>query len=220
MKKLDYFHYNVIRRIYMYKLFNNIYSFLKDKTTKRGLSSYYLLCEYLKTNYDDGLYVFGPPLVDDNESSKSKAITDYIIRYASHPPISESRITNLDVNDNKVSWYYDPHEDDNCLYEEEKLGRQFIVEDIYKFMKRLIIHIPSKYFHQIRYYGFYSNKSLYKEIRQRPLFNDCELFKMNKYNYYEAHLLSTYGYTPLLCYCGFSMKVNYELSYTKSRGDP
>ena len=44
-------------------------------------------------------------------------LTNYIARYASHPPISEKRILEFDEIKNTVTWYYDPHEDDDIIDE-------------------------------------------------------------------------------------------------------
>mgnify|MGYP003450685367 CR=1 FL=1 len=79
-------------------------------------------------------------------------------------------------------------------------------------MKKLIVHIPTKGFQQIRYYGFYSNKFKDK-ISITKLFTDAQLTKMLDNTYWVNGLKSSFGYNPLLCKCGSLMILNLELSY-------
>lgn len=62
--------------------------------------------------------------------------------------MTESRILSYDGN--FVSFFYDRHEDGKRV--EEKIN-------VFDFFKRLIIHIPQKSFHMIRYYGIYAIKN-------------------------------------------------------------
>lgn len=60
---------------------------------------------YCLRRYKDGFYVHGPA----NKKSKSyvkssKETADYISRYASHPPISESNILSLDEDGHTITW--------------------------------------------------------------------------------------------------------------------
>jgi hypothetical protein len=88
----------------------------------------------------------GPGNKGEDSKVKTKEISAYIARYASHPAISESRIIDVDYETKKVTWYYAPHEDDGLEEEDKKMGRQIITEDAFDFIKRLIIHIPDKHF--------------------------------------------------------------------------
>lgn len=106
-----------------------------------------------------------------------KNLTNYITRYASHPPISERRIISINDDNHTITWFYDPHEDDDVKDEELKLGKQIITEDIFSFMSKLIIHIPDKKFQIIRYYGFYANRFINK-FEDNLLFSSAELKKM------------------------------------------
>jgi len=214
LKKLDYFPFDYIRITFQNKLFHNIYAFYRDVIKdRRQTQEIYLLCRKLKSKYKDGYYVYGRKFSGDRTTTRDiKDITNYIARYASHPPISERRITGMDTEANLVTWFYDPHEDDDVEDEEEKIGRQTITEDVFEFMKRMIIHIPSKGFQVIRYYGFYSNK--FKEkVTDRRLFSSAQLAQMKDNTLWANNLMGSYGYSPLLCHCGAEMEVNYELSY-------
>ena len=53
-----------------------------------------------------------------------------------------------------VYYYYDPHEDDAIINEDDKIGRQYVTESVYDFIKKLIVHIPQERVHTTRYYGF------------------------------------------------------------------
>ena len=95
--------------------------------------------------------------------------------------------------------------------ENEKLGRQYITEDVFKFMERLVIHVADKGFQQIRYYGFYSNKFKDK-VKDKPLFTDKELKRMINDTIWVNGLKKAFGYDPTLCKCGTQMILNCELS--------
>jgi hypothetical protein len=143
VKKFSYFPFEKIRKVYMFTLMSNVYNHLKniDKISKRELREIYITNKTLYSKYTKGCYVYGPRIKNQSISC-IKAITKYIARYASHPAISERRITKIDHSKNTVTWVYDPHEDDDILDEELKQGRQYISEHVFEFMKRLIIHIP------------------------------------------------------------------------------
>lgn len=159
-KKYDYFSFDFLRITFQNKLFHNIYMFYKNviKDFKQTKDIYKLL-KSINVKYSDGFYVYGRKFDHSCSTTRDvKSLTNYIASYASHPPISERRIVKLDIANKLVTWFYDPHEDDDIQDEDKKLGRQFITEDVFSFMERLIIHIPDIGFQLIRYYGFYANK--------------------------------------------------------------
>lgn len=135
----------------------------------------------------------------------------YVARYASHPPISEGRIDRFDKEAGTVTWHYDPHEDDR-LEEGRKRGRQYVTDSVSGFIARLLIHIPDGKFHQIRYYGFYSNRTRSRP-RHRKMSSEPECSETRLFLRWEARLMSVYGYSPLICECGTRMRINYRLSY-------
>ncbi len=209
----DYFPINYVRITFQNILFHNIYNYFKFVIKDYNLTrKIYRLCLDLKKLYPNGYYIYGPKFNDYYTSSKDiKLLTNYIARYASHPPISERRILKLDTSNNTITWFYDPHEDDDIMDEEFKKGRQIITEDVFDFIARLIIHIPNKGFQQIRYYGFYSNKFLNK-IKYINLFSNAELSKMSNNVYWVNALKVSFGYDPTHCTCGNQMLLIYELS--------
>ena len=210
-KKYDYFNFESLRKAFMNQLLKRIYHYLKDNASKHELIKFSRLRNYLYKQLKDGFYTYGPKLKNNTRVS-IKNITRYIARYAGHPAMSESRITNIDYDNHTITYYYDPHEDDG-LEENQKQGRQFITESVYKFIKKLIIHIPDKGFHTVRYYGFYANKSKKKFPKYLKLYTKQEIKKLHNRLFWRISLLLTYKYDPLLCICGSTMKVNKELSY-------
>jgi hypothetical protein len=215
LKKFDYFSFDFLRKAYQNILFHEIYQFYKTKRPNEEKKCMYKLLKKLKEKYTKGNYVYGRKFAHKKTTTKDiVTMTNYIARYASHPAISERRISSIDYEKNIITWYYDPHEDDDVEDEEKKIGRQYITEDIYSFMKKIIIHIPDKGFQQIRYYGFYSNKFKNK-IKNSLLFSEKQLTKMKRDTMWVQGLKKTFGYDPTLCRCGTQMLLNFELSMYK-----
>ena len=168
--KSDYLHFNSLRKVFLYTITNKIVNFFNcNPDSKAPLKEIRTLCDKVKKRCDKGSYFYGPKQTGLTSISSVKAIDNYIARYASHPSISERRLTRYDKIERKIYWYYDPHEDDTA-YEDSKLCRQEVVENIDDFIKNLIVHIPEKGFQQIRYYGFYSNAIYRKYICSSKLF--------------------------------------------------
>ena len=211
LHKFAYFHFDSIRIIFRNILVNKIKAHYKEHYPKESTKMVTFLNKLIKDN-PKGFYVYGPQLEKESTLKDTKSLTNYIARYAAHPPISEKRIISIDYQTNRIKWYYDPHEDDDIEDEEKKIGRQIIEEDVFEFIKRLIVHIPTKNFNQIRYYGFYSNKCKAK-ITNNNLFTIEELNKMKENTLWINDLKKSYGYSPILCYCGYEMILNEELSF-------
>jgi len=219
--KYSYFHFDSLKKIFMYQLLNHIYAYLKVHD-KKLFNEFIPLSKYLVKNYPHGFYTFGPELeggIKNNTRLSIKAVVDYIARYASHPPIAESRILNIDEEKNLVTWVYTPHEDDHKSTK-DKIGPQEITEPVFDFMKRLIVHIPDKHFHLIRYYGFYANHSSIDTSTHLSLYDKSYLTSMRKNFKWERMLLAVYKFSPLICSCGYHMKVNLDSSYLPKNGGP
>lgn len=211
-KKFEYFNFDSLRKSFMNRILYRIYHFLKDNVSKDDAIRFSQLRNELYNKYNKGFYTYGPKL-KNNSRVDIKNITKYIARYAGHPAISESRITNVDYDNDTVSYYYDPHEDDTNECIDSKLGRQYVTESVYEFIKKLIIHIPDKGFHTVRYYGFYANKSKKSLPQHRKLYSTSDISKLTNRLFWRVSLILTYKYDPLLCECGSKMVVNFDLSY-------
>ena len=212
MKRFDYFHFDSLRQSFMNQLLKRMYHYLKDHVNKHELIIFSKLRNALYKTYKKGFYTHGPKLKNQTRVGV-KHITGYIARYAGHPAISESRIVDVDYDKDTVTYYYDPHEDDTTDDPEKKRGRQFVTESVFTFIKKLIIHIPDKNLHTIRYYGFYANKSKKKFPGHYKLHTKTSIQKASKRLRWRFSLIHTYHYDPLLCECGHIMNINYDLSY-------
>lgn len=206
---ISFFPFEAMRKRFMYSLLSGMEEWLRENA-KGDVRSFVRDSRAAKGKYVNGFYVYGPRM-------KAHRLTDfaqlakYVARYASHPPISEGRIDRLDRENKTVTWHYDPHEDDG-LDESERRGRQYVTDGIQKFIARLIIHIPDERFQQIRYYGFYSNRTTSRP-KHRKMSTDEENREARLYLRWEKMLLSVYGYSPLICCCGTRMAINHRLSY-------
>lgn len=218
--KYDYFHFNQLRRIYQFKLLNTMSSYLKANDTKL-YHEFIPLSKYLIKKYPDGFYTYGPDIDDyaeDGKAMSAKAVAEYIARYASHPAIAESRIVDIDYDKHEITWIYDPHEDDKKP-KGEKLGRQTITEHVFDFMIRLIMHIPDKGFHLIRYQGFYANHSNIETQDHKRLYHKSYIVTQKQNISWERMLILNFKYTPLLCECGGQMTLSLDYSYLpRNRG--
>ena len=94
-------------------------------------------------NHPNGFYVYA----EKKEFKSLKDGIEYVTRYCGRSPISENRI--IKYEDNKVTFYYNAHEDDS--YHE-------VTVSAFDFIKILLRHIIPKNFKIIRYYGFYRKK--------------------------------------------------------------
>ena len=100
-------------------------------------------------------------------------------------------------------FWYQRHEDD-----------YFVVENIhiFKFIAKLIRHIPEPQFKTIRYYGFYASKKhkLYNFCKK--IIDSIKLPFINYLNRWQLLLIKSFNINPLKCdICGNIM--NYERCY-------
>jgi len=202
--KFNYFHYESLRKSFMKCLLDNLYN------TIRTTEFYKLKCKLYKQN-GNGFYVYAPRIqLDSFKHNQVKSLVEYVTRYASHPPMSEARIINVNYDDDTVTYYYDPHEDDSVQDDSLKRGRQFITESVYDFIGKLITHIPPCNFHTIRYYGFFSNRSSIPTDKIQKLFSNDYLYKIKKLLRWRHRIIHFFKYDPILCDCGFFMEIDYE----------
>ena len=211
LHKMDYFSFDFLRLAFMNSLFSRVYSYCKESLGGAEAQRMWKLQKELRRLYPKGYYVHGPKFGDKTTTDDIAELTHYIARYASHPAISERRIERFDPATKTVTWFFDPHEDDDVEDEDEKMGRQYVTESAESFLMRLLIHVPDKGFQQIRYYGFYANRRAAKP-KAAALFSPRQLARMEEDNRWAKGLMKAFGYDPTWCKCGARMELNYELS--------
>ena len=218
-REYKHFNYSTLRKAFMFFMLNRIRKSLKNK--EKNINA---LINEIIHEYDNGFYVYAPPMSTNNRKT-TKEVIKYVLRYSAHPAISESRITNIDYKNDLISYYYDPHEDDHIVNEDEKLGRQYISESVYDFIAKIIVHIPDDNKHNTRYYGFYANKdktlkkSKYNIIKiNRNLkgytYQNGIMYKTSSMLNHRDKILKSFGYDILICpKCGSKMILIKDMCY-------
>lgn len=196
----------------MNQLLKKKYNYIKLNVSKKAAHDFYKLkCEIYK-NKNNGFYVHAPQ-VECKNSKQIKRIVNYVCRYAGHPAMSESRILKNDKENKMIYNYYDPHDDDAIIDEDDKIGRQYVTESVFDFIAKLIIHIPEERVHTTRYYGFYANHSSLDVYYQPKLYKMNEIKTMKTNLNWRLRLIQSYKYDPLLCHCGSTMEIVPDLCY-------
>lgn len=216
IKDYNYFNYEKIRKCFMYNLIKLLNKSIKnsDKLSNNLKNEYKTITSTIFNEYDNGFYCFLPPIQGSDKNSNKKLI-EYITRYSGHPAISESRILNIDYNKDEVTYVYIPHEDKREIDDKEK--EIIVTESVYDFIAKLIVHIPENNTHNIRYYGFYSNKSKSNRLVKKEkgsFYSSFHLSKERKELYYRYKIIKSFDYDPLMCpKCGNIMKLDLEMCY-------
>ncbi len=131
-RHVKHFNYNYLRNAFRTALLNEPEGMIGTSFKKVKAKCY--------SQHKHGFYVYAKPNLCD-----PKVVTKYIGRYLGRPVIATSRIDRYD--EDIVTFHYNRHEDEQ--YVEETLPA-------IDFIKRLIRHIPEKYFKMIRYGGLYA----------------------------------------------------------------
>ena len=207
-KNCYYFNYEQMRKSFQKALLDRM-------TKKINTIEFRKVKNEIYSNSKNGFYVYGPKHNNEKINSK-KDIVKYVVRYAGHPAISESRIISIDYVNNTVTYYYDPHEDSDG-HTIEKKGRQLITEPVFDFMKKLIVHIPENGKHNIRYYGFYANKSSKRPIIRTikwPMYSSKVIKDMTNELSWRDKLLKSFDYDILMCdRCGKTLVLVPDMCY-------
>lgn len=211
-KPYSYFNYESLRKSFMNQLLKRMYKFLKRINDKNDIDEFFKIKKELYKKNESGFYVHAPQKECKNPN-QIKKIVNYVCRYVGHPAMSESRIISYNKYTKMIYYYYDPHEDDAIINENDKIGRQYVTESVFDFIAKLIVHIPNKAVHTTRYYGFYANHSSLDIMHQPKLFKWKEIAKMKSNLNWRVRLISSYKYDPLLCHCGATMEIVPDLCY-------
>lgn len=187
-KKVSFFPFIMLRKKWMTALLFN----LKHSLNPTLFSSldFKKFTDKLYRLYPDGFYVHAPATHFNSPSS----VANYITRYIGRPAMAQSRITDYDGN--LVTFWYQRHEDNKPIFE---------TVTAHAFIQKLIIHIPEKGFHMLRYYGLYAQpfalrpslvRIVSHHLRQHRRLLQRWIFRLE----------ITFGYDPLKCSCGHYME--------------
>ena len=123
--------------------------------------------------------------------------------------MAESRITDYDGN--IVTYWYVPHED-----ETKKIT---VTEHVYKFIGKLIMHIPKKNYKTVRYYGAYAATVSKKYEGLVPKeFTSLELDTSYLLRDWRLSIIYNFNNDPLECECGSIMRRTYACSLKPKGG--
>ena len=142
---------------------------------------------------------------DDLFGSTGQAGSVHHLSVLQDPVIATSRIDSYDGD--TVPFHYNRHEDN-----------KYIVETLpaIDFIKRLIRHIPEKYFKMIRYGGLYARRRKTDEKLYRAISKSKHRI-CRSFNQWRTAILSSFGYDPLECpNCKHKMEL-LELYYNHKR---
>ena len=169
--KFDFVPFEMLRKRFMTTLLHN----LKGHVPKS-------LIDELYRKYPEGFYVNAP----SKENIDVKKVVNYIVRYIGRPVIAKKRI--LKFENDMVTFCYNRHEDN--AYVEETLH-------VFEFIKKVIVHIPDKFFNMLRYYGLYATgHELYLLKKPRPVHLQKQI------DSWRFRIMSSFGFDPIRCKCG------------------
>lgn len=134
----------------------------------------------------------------------------YVGRYTKRPVIAETRISSYDGN--SVSFWYD----DKALQK-----KVYITLSIQDFIKRIVRHIPNKYFKQIRYFGIFAPRvktklcNIVTYLLNKNFEPSCSILS------WRQRMTRQNGTDPLLCpVCNIPMKLSDIIFPSPIRGAP
>lgn len=215
IKNFGYMDYKKLRQTWRYQLLNYLDKHIgNDKEFQR-------LKRWFYRRYEEGFYVYAPKIKDEQTKDDIEKCVQYITRYTSRPIMAESRIVNYNDDKKTIHWFYHRHEDNK---------RIDVTESVYSFLNKVLMHCPEKNFKMVRYFGFYSNKSIktynrmaellsHKQKRIEELKNArrAVIEKRQKELHFRYNMIKSFQRDPLLCECGEIME--YKESYDPFGGD-
>lgn len=191
-KTINYINYETLRKSFMYRITTNLRELFPKGSKER--SEFNALVREIYKDYQDGFYVYAPPMKKKKKDESD--VVSYIVRYTGRPVMAQSRITAYDYENRTIDYYYEDH----------KTGERVDVhESVFKFIGKLIIHIPEEQFKMVRYYGIYSTCEHRHKRAMRIKRMKKEKTK-DAPRFYREQLLSSFDTDPLLCSCGHIME--------------
>lgn len=181
-KRFDFIPFAMLRKRFMTTLLYNLKIALANTPYAREFTR---LVNNLYKERDNGFYVYAYAKI-----TNANDIIDYMIRYIGRPVIAQKRI--LKYENKMVTFCYHRHEDEK--YVEETIH-------VFDFLKRLVVHIPDRYFNMIRYYGLYAKyakpHSLILKYRNKP-----PRHILRQLNLWHIRIQASFHINPLKCTCG------------------
>jgi len=174
-QKIDFLPYDMLRKRFMTTLLYR----LRGHVPKSVIDEMY-------RQYPHGFYNHAPPRKDID----LKKVANYITRYISRPVIAQKRI--LKFENDMVTFWYERHEDRKRVEE---------TVHVFEFIKKVIVHIPDRYFNMVRYYGLYADNKHDLFLLHRKLPDHVQ----RKANRWQFRIICSFGFDPLQCKCGRMM---------------
>ncbi len=206
-QKIDYIHYETLRKSFMRNLTKNIKDSLQTHTKE-----YLDISQLIRVMYKEhknGFYVHAPSVKKQKDYD---ALIHYIVRYTGRPVMAQSRIIDYNKEKKTIQYYYEDHLTD------EKV---IVSEHVFTFMKKLIIHIPATIFKMIRYCGIYATVNHRHKKKVKAIILKSDRITKNSLPYRRdliLILILIFGVDPLLCTCGHYMEfIGYYIPLSEGR---
>lgn len=194
-RALSYINYESLRKSFMKQLLDKMKDALQSDP--KELRKFKYLVNTLYKEKTNGFYVNAPPK-EMRKNGKDQVIK-YMIRYAGKPAMAQSRIISYNYHTRTIEYWYQDH----------KTGDKVIVkESVFKFMLKLIRHIPHPQFKMVRYYGIYAtcDHKHKKAVKLKLFHQNSHKNRHDQPKHYRLSLIDTFGVDPLLCTCGHYME--------------
>ena len=195
-KAAPYINYASLRKSFMKQVMDKMRDSLpKDSKEQKQFRKLMSIIYNEKTN---GFYVHAPPREMQKNNGKDQVV-QYMIRYAGKPAMAQSRIISYNYHSRMIRYYYEDHKTNE---------RVEVEESVFRFMLKLIRHIPQPQFKMVRYYGIYAacDHKHKQAVKQRLLKQNRFKKYHDRPKHYRLSLIDTFGVDPLLCTCGSYME--------------
>ena len=192
-RALSYINYESLRKSFMKQLLDKMKAALQSDP--KELRKFKQLVNTIYKEKTNGFYVNAPPK-EMRKNGKDQVIK-YMIRYAGKPAMAQSRVISYNHETKTIEYWFQDH----------KTGDKVIVkEPIFKFILKLIRHIPHPQFKMVRYYGIYATCDHKHKKAVRLKLSHQNKNRHDRPKHYRLSLIDTFGVDPLLCTCGHYME--------------
>ena len=194
-----FFHENPVKKMWRYEIITLLRKEFKKGKLKlpphlKHIKPYNTFYSWTTQFYNKTWNVELSDISDDMKKN-----INYLGKYLKRPPIGETRIKSY--NKKSVAFEYLDH----------YTGKMDTMElPALDFIGRLISHIPDKYFRNIRYYGFLSNRTRGEQLPMvYSLLNIINVAKTKIYTPWRNMIRNSFNYDPLKCpVCKSIMKLS------------